>query len=102
MRCAAIVVLATLILGVPLLFPAGDLPATPYDESETLPYDTARVSSVAVGQRAGLEIEDAGAPSGAPSAPDEFVFPFTDTCIENVTRPEDMRGVAALLCTIRC
>src|ERR1017187_4515480 len=43
----AIVFLMVLALSLPLAFPAEDIAETPYDESETLPYEVTPLASIA-------------------------------------------------------
>jgi len=50
---SVLVLLLLLMFGVCLVVPAEDVPETPYDESEALPYESTPVFSVAVLQASG-------------------------------------------------
>ena len=48
-----VVLLATLFLGLSFVFPAEDIPETPYDESEALPYEATPLFSIVLQESAG-------------------------------------------------
>jgi hypothetical protein len=51
--CSILVLCVLLGFGVPLAAPAEDVPETPYDESEALPYDITRLFSIVPPQASG-------------------------------------------------
>jgi hypothetical protein len=53
LRCV-LVVLAALALGLSFAVPVEDVPETPYDESEALPYESTPVFSIMLRESAGV------------------------------------------------
>jgi len=62
---SALVILLLLGFGLPLAVPAEDVPETPYDESEALPYERTPLFSIAVPQ-ASPRIAKAGVSRDSP------------------------------------
>jgi len=51
--CSVLVLLLLLVFGVSVVLPAEDIPETPYDESEALPYAGTPLFSIALPQPSG-------------------------------------------------
>ena len=97
----AIVFLMMLTLGLPLGFPAENVPETAYDESEALPYESVPVFSIGVppaaAQTAKRVLSSLHLRFGAP--PLFAAAPVYDT---DANRPGGARASLALLCTLLC
>ena len=95
------VLLITIVLGLFLTVPVGDIPETAFDESETPAYEATPLFSIEVPQAAALETPDeqsaADLRSGAQS-----LFTSAHSSGKNATRSPNVRGALALLCSLRC
>jgi hypothetical protein len=96
-----IVFLMILALGLPLGFPAEDVPETTYDESEALPYvATPLFSSVVVQVATGTNQDVLSFSHPKPGAPSRFTAAGVhDT---DGHQSADARTSLTLLCTLRC
>jgi len=96
-----LILLVLMSLGLPLIVPADDVPETPYDESDALPYEGTPVFSIVVPHVVVPETRKARSAlyvgSGAVSS-------STNVRIngEDAAGSPEGRDALALLCTLRC
>lgn len=96
MRCAEVIFLTILILGLPIVFPAGDAPETAFDESETLPYESVPLFSIVVPRVAAPESQEM-------STLDHALPPSPSARVNlKATRTPHVQGTMPLLCIFRC
>jgi hypothetical protein len=97
----AIVCLMILALGLPLGFPAEDVPETAYDESEALPYEGAPLFSIELPPVAARTTQEVLSflhlKPGAPS-----LFAGARVHDTGAHQSADARTSLILLCTLRC
>jgi hypothetical protein len=97
----ALVFLMLLSLGLGLSFPAEDIPETPYDESESVPYEVTPLFLIA---KPSVAARTTQAPLSSLhlqlSAPSMFLpAPVPDT---DASRSTHARSVLTLFCTLHC
>lgn len=100
-RAGSILVLFVLLtFGAALAVPAEDIPETPYDESESLPYEATPLFSIALPQVAART--QVPVSSGHPKL--VTPSPFTPAHVRDTIadRSVDQRALSALLCNVRC
>ena len=93
-----LILLVLMSFGLSLMVPAEDVTATPYDESEALPYESTPVFSIVVARAVSAETRDAlYLGSGA-------LFLSTTARIngKDAAASPQVRDALALLCTLRC
>ena len=96
----AIVFLMILTLGLPLSPSAEDIPDSPYDESDAVPYEGTPLFSIvapAVAARATQRVLSFLHPMPGTTSPSAALFRGADA-----NRPADARISLALLCTLLC
>ena len=99
--CSIFVLLVLLVFGVSLAVPAEDVPETPYDESEALPYEGTPLFSIVAPLGAARIIQVVPKHlHHRPAAPSPFHSARgRDT---DAHRSGDARITLALLCTLLC
>ena len=101
MPFAIVFFLMVLALSLPLAVPSEDIAETPYDESETLPYEVTPLASIAVPSMATRTAQEGLSLSHLkPVAPS--VFATAPVGSADAKRSAEARVSLPLLCTLRC